>query len=305
MFIPLTSDASLKHWPIATVSLIVVHIVVLVIQNLVPAHSIEITDRPDPTFGTVHVIDLEPKPGWYDFMLSHGDGLHPVQWLTSMLMHGGAGHLLGNMVFLWVFGLVVEGIVGPFAFAALYLGMGILQNIIEQLIFLGTPGVPSLGASSAIFAIMMLAAIWAPQDNIQCVLILFIKPYLINIPILMMGLFYFLWDFGIALFQGFSLGTELLHVMGAAIGVVTGFGLLTTGRVDCDQRDLFSMARDAAGRPKQTKPSAKPSLQPREPTVDELQEKMRKLAFAWKTFDAHLASGHPDSARDDRRDDRS
>ncbi len=296
MFIPLTSDTSLKHWPIATVSLIVVHIVVLVVQGSMQMHPLEVDLDPPGIDVGAQAIDVGEVPGWYDFMLSHGDGLHPVQWLTSMLMHDGWGHLVGNMIFLWVFGHLIEGIVGPFAFVGLYLGLGILQNFIGQLMFLGFPAEPSLGASGAIYSIMVLAALWAPQDNIQSLLIVTFRPLLIHVPILIMCLFYFLWDFGIALFQGFSLGTELLHVTGAGVGFAAGLGLLATGKIDCDERDMFSMIRDAAGRPKRAKARPKTIIKPREATADELQEKMRKLTFAWKTFDAHLVSGHPDSA---------
>lgn len=294
MFIPLTSDASLKYWPIATVSFILVHILVLVIQNAIPPREPREDEFDDPNIA-VFVIRDEPIPGWYDYMLSHGDGLHPVQWVTSMLMHGNVAHLIGNMIFLWVFGHVVEGIVGPWAFSGLYLGMGILQNFLGQLMFLGFPSEPSLGASGAIYSLMALAALWAPQDNIQSVLWIMFTFWLVNIPILIFALFYVLWDLGLALLQSFSLSTELLHVTGAAVGLGTGMVLLGSGKIDCDERDMLSMIREARGKPLPRKGAPK-AVPAKEPTAEEMAEKARKLAFAWKTFDAHLASGHPDSA---------
>ena len=71
------------------------------------------------------------------FMLVWGDGIHPVQWVTSMFLHGGVLHLAGNMVFLWVFGLVVEGKLGTAKFVPLYLGIGVAQCTAVPEIFHG------------------------------------------------------------------------------------------------------------------------------------------------------------------------
>ena len=294
MLIPLTSDAELKYWPIATWSFMVVHLLVFSIQTSVPSKWTTDDTGQKKIDGTAQ-IELVEVPGWYDLMLSHGDGMHPVQWLSSMMIHGSWLHLIGNMIFLWVFGHVVEGIVGSFSFVGLYLGLGMLQNIFEQLIFLGTPEIPSLGASGAIFSIMMLAALWNPQDNIQCLLILFFRPLFIQVPILMMGAMYFLWDFSFALLQGFSLSTEFLHVTGAAFGMVAGLVILARGKIDCDDRDILSMIAEARGKPKKTSRAAALDA-PRGLTPIELEQRKSKLAFSWKTFDTCLDAGHADTA---------
>ncbi len=293
MFIPLTTDAELKYWPFATGSLIVVHFIVLLIQNSVPPTQIESDTRFVDKNGQ-QVVTFDDAPGWYDFTLSHGDGLHPVQWLSSMMMHDGWGHLIGNMIFLWIFGHVIEGIVGPASFVGLYIGMGVLQNFLGQLFFLASPDMPSLGASGAIYSIMMLASIWAPQDNVQSLLLITFRPFIVNIPILIMGLFYFLWDFGFTMFQGFQMSTELLHATGAVVGFVAGFSLLAWGKIDCDDRDILSMVADARGKPKKERPSTPET--PRVLTADELVLRKSKLAFAWKSFDACLDAGRPDTA---------
>ncbi len=294
MLIPLTSDAELKYWPIATWSFMVVHLLVFSIQLSVPSRSFEVDTGFTGIVGTAQIEAME-MPGWYDLMLSHGDGLHPVQWLTSMMIHASWGHLIGNLIFLWVFGHVVEGIVGSFSFVGLYLGLGTLQNFVGQLIFLGTPEMPSLGASGAIFSIMMLAALWAPQDNIQCILWMLIYPMRVDIPVLMMGVLYFLWDFTLALIQGFSLSTELLHVTGAACGLAAGLVILARGKIDCDDRDLFSMIAETRGKPKKSRHAAAPEA-PLALTAIELEQRKSKLAFSWKTFDACLDAGHADTA---------
>ncbi len=176
MLIPYGSDTPIYYWPFATAVLIAVNIVAYPLQYTLPSTQIAIeemvdlseTDVEDPLAELLAEGGLTVQvPGYYRLALSHGDGLHPLQWLTSFFIHGGVFHLLGNMIFLWSFGLIVEGKVGPLLFTALYLGIGLFQNMVEQIIFLPFPTGPSLGASSAIYGIMMIALLWAPQDNVK------------------------------------------------------------------------------------------------------------------------------------------
>ena len=125
MLIPYSTDAPLYHLPIATVSLIVVNTLVFI-----PLATLE------PEQVQAYVVP---------WILSHGDGLHPLQWLTSNFIHGGFLHLLGNMFSLWAFGLVVEGKIGWWRFLAVYFGIGIVQCGIEQVLALGAAGGGSFG----------------------------------------------------------------------------------------------------------------------------------------------------------------
>jgi membrane associated rhomboid family serine protease len=236
------------------------------------------------------------QPGWMKYALSHGDGLHPVQWFTSFFMHAGVGHLLGNMVFLWVFGLLVESRVGSLLFAGLYLGMGVLQNLLGQIFFLGSPDDPSLGASGAIYSIMMLGMLWTPQDNIKCFLFIFYRFFLFDVPALLFGAFYVLWDFGIALFDGFQLSSALLHITGAAVGMVVAVVVLMTKWIDFENRDLASMLREARG--KQSDSSA-PKVKTKQELDAEKQlkrEAEQKVVSIWKSIDMHINAGQASAA---------
>jgi membrane associated rhomboid family serine protease len=71
--------------------------------------------------------------GW---LLTYGDGLHPVEWVAYNFLHFGIFHLLGNMFFLWAFGIVVEGKLGWWKFLALYLGIGIVGGAMIQVAML-------------------------------------------------------------------------------------------------------------------------------------------------------------------------
>ena len=97
---------------------------------------------------------------------------HPLQWVTSPFLHADLMHLIGNMIFLWAFGLVIEGKLGWLRFAALYLGMGVAQSAFEQVCTLGFGEGGSLGASAIIYGLMVMAMVWAPRNEMSCLLLL-------------------------------------------------------------------------------------------------------------------------------------
>lgn len=76
-------------------------------------------------------------PSGGSLLLQYGNGIRSWQWVTSIFMHAGIGHLVGNMIFLWSFGLIVEGKVGWKVFLAIYFLMGVGESGIEQIMMLG------------------------------------------------------------------------------------------------------------------------------------------------------------------------
>ena len=225
-FFPYTTDAPIYHRPIATIGLIVANILVFLAVG------------GGPTERNAHL--------W----LVWGHGLHPFQWLSSNFVHGDVFHIAGNMLFLWVFGLVVEGKIGWWRFLACYLAVGVGQAMLQQVVTLALPGihVRSGGASSAIFGIMAMAAIWAPVNEITCGYVAAMGWYART------GTFDVtigLWAAGyvglnlLQMLSGSLVG--LLHLMGAAFGAPLAIVLLKTGSVDCEGWDAFTIQRH--GRP--------------------------------------------------------
>ena len=86
-------------------------------------------------------------------------GLFGYMWL-----HGGILHLLGNMLFLWIFGNAVCAKIGNLRYIPAYLGLGIVAGI-SHLIFTGGS---SLGASGAINGIVGMFLVFFPQNEITC-----------------------------------------------------------------------------------------------------------------------------------------
>jgi membrane associated rhomboid family serine protease len=104
--------------------------------------------------------------------------IHP--WLTmftSMFMHGGWGHLLGNMLFLWIFGDNIENRLGHTRYLVFYLLCGILASLahVYTTAFMGhSTEIPSLGASGAISGVMGAYLILFPRRKVNVLLLRFI-----------------------------------------------------------------------------------------------------------------------------------
>jgi membrane associated rhomboid family serine protease len=86
------------------------------------------------------------------------------QMIGSTFLHGGFFHLLGNMIFLWVFGNVVCGTVGNIYFPFLYLFLGVAASATH----LAFDGHPALGASGAINGIVGMSLILFPVNRLKC-----------------------------------------------------------------------------------------------------------------------------------------
>jgi len=167
--------------------------------------------------------------------------LHPLQWVTSAFIHGGIGHLVGNMIFLWAFGLVVEGKLGWWRFLLVYLGLAIVQNAAEQsMSFWFTEGA-SFGASGIIFGIMAMALVWAPENEMNCIGWFWFRPFAFEIRILWLAILYIGMEVLMVWWTGFSVSSELFHSLGALLGFGLGTAMLKLDWVDCEGWDLYSV----------------------------------------------------------------
>ena len=136
----------------------------------------------DPISGdTVGRIDLQPTPGSVYLTL-----------LTSMFMHGGIMHLLGNMLFLWIFGDNIEDDLGHARYSAFYLTAGLLASlahVVSTFVFNQNPYIPSLGASGAISGVMGAYLLMHPQRRVT----VFLFRFLTEVPgIVAVGLWFVL-----------------------------------------------------------------------------------------------------------------
>ena len=219
MFIPYNTDAPIYHLPIGTVGLIVANVAVYLIVAVGG--------------------NLSPE----SWVLVFADGVHPEQWLLSIFMHAGWMHLIGNMIFLWVFGLVVEGKLGWWRFIPCYLAIGMGQMGIEQFAMLHYTGeqIGAVGASGAIFGLMAMAMIWAPLNEIGVAYLVGFSYGTVDVDIAVLAGLYTGWEVVMICIFGGDAGSSWLHLTGFALGLPMAVAMLKTGVVDCEGWDAFTV----------------------------------------------------------------
>ena len=117
--------------------------------------------------------------------------------LGGMFLHSSFSHIVGNLLFLFVFGKSVENVLGHRRFLAFYLLCGILTGIV-QILVAPTLTTPLIGANGAIAGILGAYFLSFPRSKIDTILPLVI----VFIPIELPALFYLFWWFGQQMFYG-------------------------------------------------------------------------------------------------------
>jgi membrane associated rhomboid family serine protease len=142
VFLPLRDDNPRSQFPIVTVLLIAANVLVYLFVTLPlgprgQEHLAMIAGA--IPYEIVHQIDIGPR----DLVAP------PATILTSMFLHGGFMHLLGNMWFLWIFGDNVEEALGPLRYLLFYFVVGTL-GALAQVYAMPDSTAPMIGASGAI-----------------------------------------------------------------------------------------------------------------------------------------------------------
>ncbi len=160
IIVPMGTDAPIYHWPYATVGLIVLNVALFF--AVPPVRSAPRLDDDGEVIEGVEDVSKFDR-----YALAIGDGrLHPVQWVTHNFLHNGFLHLAGNMLFLWAFGIVVEGKLGPVKYLLMYLAIGTLHGALTQTLFMksGLDG-HAAGASAVVYGLLAVCMIWCPGTS--------------------------------------------------------------------------------------------------------------------------------------------
>lgn len=96
--------------------------------------------------------------------------------VTSIFLHGGWAHLLGNMLYLWIFADNIEAVVGNVKFMVFYLIGGIIAGLVQVLIAPGSQ-IPCIGASGAIAAVMGAYITMFPHSRVKMMFFIFFAFY--------------------------------------------------------------------------------------------------------------------------------
>ncbi|AFY47166.1 putative membrane protein [Nostoc sp. PCC 7524] len=146
-------------------------------------------------------------PAQMSTAIHHALFINPAAWivvvgrlfslLLGIFLHGSFSQILGNLLFLWVFGKTVENILGHRRYLGFYLIAGVLTGI-GQILIEPSLTVPLIGANGAIAAVLGAYVMKYPQAKIDTILPLI----LIYIPIQLPAYFYLFWWFIQQLFYG-------------------------------------------------------------------------------------------------------
>lgn len=189
---PIGDENPTRRTPYITYALILINVLVflyeLTLQNqvVVSLNGRVLGNALDYFFRDWAVVPIQLTDSFLGRPIPHLPGirLEPPEWLTlitSQFLHGGFMHILGNMLFLWIFGNNVEDKLGPIKFLGFYLGCGVLAGLTQWFFSMGS-AVPSLGASGAIAGVMGAYIIRFPTANIRTVVPLGFIPLVFNVP---------------------------------------------------------------------------------------------------------------------------
>jgi membrane associated rhomboid family serine protease len=221
--IPLSDGISPRRLPVITVAIIAVNFAVWLFYELPHLQS-----------SVVHA-------SFYPCTLNgscHGPEPWGVSWITSMFLHGSWDHILGNMLFLAVFGKNVEDAFGHLRYLAFYIAGGFVATMTQTAVTLlfGTAAaarVPTLGASGAIAAVLGAFFILYPNARIRTLVLFFF----VQIPawVYLGGWFaYQLVEGHAGLTSASANGGGVAffaHIGGFAFGALVTLALLNAGRV--------------------------------------------------------------------------
>ncbi len=213
--LPIRDRLPVHRFPLVTFSLIAVNVAVFALQMLVLGTGGERALQQVVNLFGVVPARVAAAP------------LAPATWLTfvtSMFMHGGFMHILGNMLYLWIFGNNVEDVMGRFWFLVFYFLCGFGASAAQVVASWGSR-VPGIGASGAIAGVLAAYLLFFPTARVDTLVFL---GYFVRIAAMPAVLVLGLW-FVLQLFNGvLSLGMDaamggvawFAHIGGFVIGLI-------------------------------------------------------------------------------------
>jgi len=182
---PLWDDQPTKKFPLITVAIIVLNTMVYLYEaSLGEKFTQFIYAMGLIPFEITHHTDLLPT----------GPSIIYLTIFTSMFMHGSIIHLLGNMLFLWIFGNNVEEYLGRVNFIIFYL-VGGLSAAFTQIFFNPNSTMPMVGASGAIAGVLGAYLLLYPRARVTTVIIFGFFIRLIKIPAVVVLSFWIIYQF--------------------------------------------------------------------------------------------------------------
>ncbi len=181
--IPIRGTIPSKRFPFVTILLIVANALVFIFE-------LSLGDR----LGTfIAMFGMSPAQVRID-AAHHSYFWMVVPFFTSVFLHGGWLHLLGNMLYLWIFGNNVEDKMGHGRFALFYILCGLAGSVVQ---FSMNPSstIPTIGASGAIAGVLGSYFLLFPKSKVVTLVPIFFFFTFIEIPAVLFLGFWFLMQF--------------------------------------------------------------------------------------------------------------
>jgi membrane associated rhomboid family serine protease len=164
--LPLRDNVPTRSRPLVTYALIVANILVWVLYQLPDLQGSvdELAYHPCEVEGSCPTIG----EGWL------------LTVFTSMFLHGGWAHLIGNMLFLWVFGNNLEDALGRVRFLLFYVAGGLVATALQSFVTLSYASelegtIPNVGASGAISAVLGGYLVLLPRAKVLTLIVVFLR----------------------------------------------------------------------------------------------------------------------------------
>ncbi len=226
--IPLRDSNPTRRTPVVTFAIILVCFVVFAWELGLQATSEASLDAFVTAWG---VVPAELLAAW-------GAGQFFSQetatLVTSQFLHGGWLHLLGNLLYLWIFGNNIEDRLGRVLFVLFYLGGGVIAGLTQTLIDPDST-IPLIGASGAIAATLGAYFVLFPGARITTLVFLGFFYQLIEVPaIVVLGFWFVLQLLDAVGSLGMEVGAGVAffaHIGGFAAGALVAWLMIVSGRV--------------------------------------------------------------------------
>jgi membrane associated rhomboid family serine protease len=234
VFIPYQVDVPMARWPIANWVLIGLTIIIS-LMLFVPMSEWENDERVKDiqVVGDKIEVVWEPPDNVLHYFLLQPGNFHPFQLVGSLFAHNGILHLIGNMLFLWVFGNAINAKLGHWQYVAFYLGVGLFEGAVWMLI---GPRQPALGASGAIMGVVGAMFVLYPLNEISVAYWIgwFWRGVIQVSAMWVIGLYFVMDVYGAVFAHGAGVG-YLAHVAGFIAGALGAAALLWWKAIDMDR----------------------------------------------------------------------
>ena len=224
MLFPIKDYNPTRSTAYLTIIFIIVNVGVFLYQSVISDLDLQVYQNAMIPWEITHFKNVEEPIG---YTIENRHGLPYRHWIhrnippiltlfTSMFMHGSLLHLLGNMLFLWIFGNNIEDFLGRLRFLFFFLVAGMGASLVH-IVFHPNSLTPVIGASGAVSGIMGAYLILYPSAKVRTLVFIFFFITFVDIPAAVFLIVWFIFQF---LYVGGQGVAWLAHVGGFVLGLL-------------------------------------------------------------------------------------